>query len=581
MEEDAHKRREKFASKSTRSVSAPSRKKWYKRMPASMRRMGSQQNLCDQNFNHVSRRLVGAIATWHDIHANLLRLSIGRGEQSTSGEEEDELSSRSEYFSCCSTSSTGTSHSSHGENNVEEADGSFRDGELGKFHSRLSLSNPELTNLQLKAMFPDVSDHWSYHVYLLICLSTGENNVEEADGSFRDGELGKFHSRLSLSNPELTNLQLKAMFPDVSDHWRPLFIEDDVSSGNMNKNGTNGSNVFCVQVTLASVSTVSCNGNGDRDGDSDYSGLPLPSASVPPCTKLSAVETRDRSTEKNAERCAQKLAREQSFSHSPDSKRVGGAVHHSSAWPSRHRRKPLSNSSSSAVSDEGTNVTSKESPSPRSPSSPRSTEEERTLGAVIAAKSMLRKTSTNVFRRKKTLDDNSQPPPAMRKSLEGMKVICFTHKGKPPSSVQKKPLVASLSWDPKHRSRSPSLGSRSRSHSVCSEQSDPSDADETDRLALESSCLHCSISARNRRRRLRGKIESAVERLRRNLGECKPASWSRSMDEQQQKGVLEAPDIVVSSVSSEDDLDSSLRNTASEMESLPTSATRGRCESKP
>ncbi|VDM42446.1 unnamed protein product [Toxocara canis] len=486
MEEDAHKRREKFASKSTRSVSAPSRKKWYKRMPASMRRMGSQQNLCDQNFNHVSRRLVGAIATWHDIHANLLRLSIGRGEQSTSGEEEDELSSRSEYFSCCSTSSTGTSHSSH-----------------------------------------------------------GENNVEEADGSFRDGELGKFHSRLSLSNPELTNLQLKAMFPDVSDHWR-----------------------------IRAVSTVSCNGNGDRDGDSDYSGLPLPSASVPPCTKLSAVETRDRSTEKNAERCAQKLAREQSFSHSPDSKRVGGAVHHSSAWPSRHRRKPLSNSSSSAVSDEGTNVTSKESPSPRSPSSPRSTEEERTLGAVIAAKSMLRKTSTNVFRRKKTLDDNSQPPPAMRKSLEGMKVICFTHKGKPPSSVQKKPLVASLSWDPKHRSRSPSLGSRSRSHSVCSEQSDPSDADETDRLALESSCLHCSISARNRRRRLRGKIESAVERLRRNLGECKPASWSRSMDEQQQKGVLEAPDIVVSSVSSEDDLDSSLRNTASEMESLPTSATR-------
>uniref|UniRef100_A0A0M3HNV8 DUF4005 domain-containing protein n=1 Tax=Ascaris lumbricoides TaxID=6252 RepID=A0A0M3HNV8_ASCLU len=113
MEEEARTRRKNFSWKSARSVSAPSRKKWYKRMPMSMRRMGSQQNLCDQNFNHVSRRLVGAIATWHDIHANLLRLSFDRGEQSTSSEEED-LSSGSEYFSCYSASSSRSSDSLHG-----------------------------------------------------------------------------------------------------------------------------------------------------------------------------------------------------------------------------------------------------------------------------------------------------------------------------------------------------------------------------------------------------------------------------------------------------------------------------------
>uniref|UniRef100_A0A915C3T9 Uncharacterized protein n=1 Tax=Parascaris univalens TaxID=6257 RepID=A0A915C3T9_PARUN len=160
MEDEARTRRKNFASKSARSVSAPSRKKWYKRMPMSMRRMGSQQNLCDQNFNHVSRRLVGAIATWHDIHANLLRLSFDRGKQSTSSEEED-LSSCSEYFSCYSASSSRSSDSLHDEEQMHETDdASHEDVPKNKLRSRLSLSNPELTNLQLKAMFPEVSNHW-------------------------------------------------------------------------------------------------------------------------------------------------------------------------------------------------------------------------------------------------------------------------------------------------------------------------------------------------------------------------------------------------------------------------------------
>lgn len=30
----------------------------------------------------------------------------------------------------------------------------------------------------------------------------------------------KQHNKLSLSNPELTSVQLKSMFPELSDHWR-------------------------------------------------------------------------------------------------------------------------------------------------------------------------------------------------------------------------------------------------------------------------------------------------------------------------------------------------------------------------
>lgn len=40
---------------------------------ASLDRVQSQEAVCDD----VTRKLVGAITTWHDIHSNLLRLSIG------------------------------------------------------------------------------------------------------------------------------------------------------------------------------------------------------------------------------------------------------------------------------------------------------------------------------------------------------------------------------------------------------------------------------------------------------------------------------------------------------------------------
>ncbi|WKX96460.1 hypothetical protein Q1695_012698 [Nippostrongylus brasiliensis] len=76
---------------------------------ASLCRVQSQEAVCDD----VTRKLVGAITTWHDIHSNLLRLSIGNG---------------------------------------------FADLDAARF----SISNPELTSIQIKHMFPDLSEHWRY-----------------------------------------------------------------------------------------------------------------------------------------------------------------------------------------------------------------------------------------------------------------------------------------------------------------------------------------------------------------------------------------------------------------------------------
>uniref|UniRef100_A0A9J2PLJ3 Diacylglycerol kinase n=1 Tax=Ascaris lumbricoides TaxID=6252 RepID=A0A9J2PLJ3_ASCLU len=324
--------------------------------------------------------------------------------------------------------------------------------------------------------------------------------------------------------------------------------------------------------TCCEVTAVDCNGSRDCDCKSSHSPFLSSSTNVSPRTKP-AHETRNRPAEKNAfRRCAQKLTREQSLSHSPHSDRVGGAVqHHSSASRSLHHKKLLSKPSSATVYGDDSYISEK-SPVLRSLPSFRSPEEGRTSSPACVERSVLRTTSNSVFCYKSTLIEDAIISSTMRKSFEGMKAACFARKKNPPAQLQKKPLGTSLSWDPERQSRSPSSGSRSRSHSVCSEHSEQSDIDQQNRLALESSCLHCSITARNRRKQFRGAIESTAQRLRRNLGEYKPTNWSRSTEEQQQKDAPDTPDIVVSSVSSEEDVGGSLRNTASEVDSVPTSA---------
>ncbi|VDK41858.1 unnamed protein product [Anisakis simplex] len=157
-----------------------------------------------------------------------------------------------------------------------------------------------------------------------------------------------------------------------------------------------------------------------------------------------------------------------------------------------------------------------------------------------------------------------------------MKATCFIIT-KNQRSTEKKKLKASLSLELEHRSRSSSSAEcRSRSHSVSSNQDDFCGISPRNRLALDSSCLHCSFSRRNQRKQLQDEIERATSRLRRNLGEFRLAAAvaSKNVHEQQSTSVIEAPDIVISSVSSEDDLDNSTKYMSNEMDSVTSSITR-------
>uniref|UniRef100_A0A8R1J1F5 Uncharacterized protein n=1 Tax=Caenorhabditis japonica TaxID=281687 RepID=A0A8R1J1F5_CAEJA len=168
----------------------------------------------------------------------------------------------------------------------------------------------------------------------------------------------------------------------------------------------------------------------------------------------------------------------------------------------------------------------------------------------------------------------------------------------------KKPLGPSLSWDPEHRSRSPSM-TRSRVHSDGSSETGvvvDGKAEEQDggiveepRFELELTCVHCAMAADHRRRMLRTEIESAVMRLARRLGNGRSGwrddspsspnhtthhnhtvfpSTHRHTISSHHRGTT--PDIVVSSISSdEEDHHSVDRYTSSELgNSLQTSEAR-------
>ncbi|PAV57124.1 hypothetical protein WR25_26148 [Diploscapter pachys] len=143
----------------------------------------------------------------------------------------------------------------------------------------------------------------------------------------------------------------------------------------------------------------------------------------------------------------------------------------------------------------------------------------------------------------------------------------------------KKPLGPSLSWDPEHRSRSPSGSSRSRVHSDGS--NDPSNSETPDndkcgieepRFELEITCPHCLLVAEYRKSLLKSQLENAVIRLARRLG-----SQQASHRDDGLRGPFGTPDIVVSSISSDDEEGGSMEryNTGSEKgSSLQTSEAR-------
>uniref|UniRef100_A0A1I7X4S6 Uncharacterized protein n=1 Tax=Heterorhabditis bacteriophora TaxID=37862 RepID=A0A1I7X4S6_HETBA len=267
-------------------------------------------------------------------------------------------------------------------------------------------------------------------------------------------------SKFSISNPELTSLQLKQMFPELSEHWRMMLA--------LRKNSDD---VFCGH---------SQSPPPKRDSRKKEPKKPVESRQSSP------IWTRNKSTESASK-------------ESPKSKRKP-SVAKKRSWRGEGAARKLSEALPAAL---------------RSP--------------------------TTILRRKK-------------------------------------PLGPSLSWDPEHRSRSPSSTSRSRIHSDGSEERTERRASEKDtgyieepRFELEVSCSHCALVADYRRRILKTEIESAVMRLARRLGNGRTQTWK----DDGQRTVFGTPDIVVSSISSDEEEHGPERHTSSEMgSSLQTSETR-------
>ncbi|EFP07670.1 hypothetical protein GCK72_006261 [Caenorhabditis remanei] len=154
---EAAERRSQFARVPARSVSAPPRKKWFRSkqqlsgatdgMDGSSR-AGSQEIVCDE----FTKKLVAAITTWHDIHSSLLQLSIERS--SNDSNEDENVSENVSESSWSSASESDSDDDGNGDGKESSSN------HLSASAARFSISNPDLTNCQIKQMFPEMADHW-------------------------------------------------------------------------------------------------------------------------------------------------------------------------------------------------------------------------------------------------------------------------------------------------------------------------------------------------------------------------------------------------------------------------------------
>ena len=168
----ADQRRKQFLFGSGRSYSAPPRKKWYRRNPLNplnIRRMGGQHSFLHDRV--VSRRLVGAIAAWHDLHRRLLHLSSEKVIEDSNDHNSEVSEYESEPEKYYSSEEDSDADQEWKDGACSEGDGSDSESDdtldetvqidrTKRIHGKFSLSNPELTSVQLKQMFPELSEHW-------------------------------------------------------------------------------------------------------------------------------------------------------------------------------------------------------------------------------------------------------------------------------------------------------------------------------------------------------------------------------------------------------------------------------------
>ncbi|EGT48134.1 hypothetical protein CAEBREN_15916 [Caenorhabditis brenneri] len=170
---EAAERRSQFARVPARSVSAPPRKKWFRSkqqlsgatdgMDGSSR-ASSQEIVCDE----FTKKLVAAITTWHDIHSSLLQLSIERSSNDSNEDDNVSVSSESSW-----SSASGSDSDEDGSGRKESSS-----NHLSASAARFSISNPDLTNCQIKQMFPEMADHW--RVFSMINFQSFQTEIESA-----------------------------------------------------------------------------------------------------------------------------------------------------------------------------------------------------------------------------------------------------------------------------------------------------------------------------------------------------------------------------------------------------------------
>ncbi|CAD6193988.1 unnamed protein product [Caenorhabditis auriculariae] len=438
---EAAERRSQFARLPARSVSAPPRKKWFRKERATYEVAGRSSTgnaVCDE----FTRKLVAAITTWHDIHSSLLRLSI---ERSSSDESIAVLSNQSS------------------ESDEEEQRVDFPQA------SRFSISNPELTDNQLKQMFPDLSEHWSYKYTKKVTKT--EDAINELSTTHRLNFLPKMRRE----NVIESSLQL---------FFRAFLSFDFGRAGGAAQDGSSCRRSPTVLLTIGLAAGMMAALRKDSDD------VFLPS--------LSSPKKRDRKKKKTVE----------AVQSNPLCRIEGPSTSTSPKTPKRNKKRAWRGESAARKLSEA-------------------------LPAAL-------RSPTQILRR------------------------------------AKKPLGPSLSWDPERRSsRSPSSTARSRVHSDGSSDGgvvldeEPHGIIEEPRFELELSCVHCAMAADYRRRMLKTEIESAVMRLARRLGNGR-SGWHE--EPKAPRGTT--PDIVVSSISSDEEDHSVDRHTSSERgSSLQTSET--------
>ncbi|VBB26907.1 unnamed protein product [Acanthocheilonema viteae] len=113
-------------------------------------------------MSRISNQLIGAVATWHDIHTSLMKVGLSSDNVSSDEVTKAPFNSSSSASSSYSTDSLISFIGNDSLSGNQSSDENLDDEKLFNYHSRLSISNMELRNSQLKEIFPRLSEHWRY-----------------------------------------------------------------------------------------------------------------------------------------------------------------------------------------------------------------------------------------------------------------------------------------------------------------------------------------------------------------------------------------------------------------------------------